>query len=273
MPVLAAVLALCLTGTLRGGDTESTATRSVKASAGLPGPTPITVSKPGGSSSRQDDAWESDYKQTARIADPIQPVNRGVFWFNHQLYHYTFIPLNRTYKFLFPRPVRSGIFNAIDNVEYPVRFVNDLLQWKPGKAGLETEKFLINSTAGIGGLIKVSNRIPSLAAVKPTDTAVTLAKWGIPQGCYIVWPVIGPRGLRETFGFAGDLALNPATWLTYGVVGGLTGATTLAISAPQTVGNTSDKLDTYETVTKGSVDSYLAVRSAYVQNRKKALSD
>jgi phospholipid-binding lipoprotein MlaA len=243
-------------------------------------PAPITIAKPShqakippyrASSSEgvTDDPWESEYRNATRIPDPILPVNRGVFWFNHQVYRYAFIPLNKTYKFLFPLTVRTGISNAVNNVEYPVRFVNDLLQWKPAKAGLETEKFLLNSTAGVGGLVKVSNKFPKLAELKPTDTSATFAKWGIPPGCYIVWPLIGPKSVRDTFGFAGDVALNPASWFTYGVIGGLTGTATLAISTPQTVGNTSDKLDTYETITKNSVDPYLSVRSAYVQNRKK----
>lgn len=244
---------------------------------------PITVTKPAGhakvakSSAKptaegSDDPWESEYKNRARLADPIQPVNRGVFWFNHQLYHYGFNPLNKAYKFVFPTPVRTGIANAVNNIEYPVRFVNDLLQWKPKQAGLETEKFLLNSTVGVGGLIKVSNKYPTLSEVKPTDTSVTFAKWGIPAGCYIVWPVIGPKSVRDTVGFAGDLALNPASWFTYGIVGGLTGTATLAVSAPQTVGNTSEKVDTYETLTKTSVDRYSAVKSAYEQNRKKVES-
>jgi phospholipid-binding lipoprotein MlaA len=246
-------------------------------------PAPVTVIKPSAkskvaktstqaASGGTDDPWESEYKSATHIADPIQPVNRGFFWFNHQLYHYVFTPLNKTYKFVFPTPVRTGISNLINNIEYPVRFVNDLLQWKPEKAGLETEKFLLNTTAGVGGIFKVSNKFPKLAEVKPTDTSATFAKWGIPSGCYIVWPVIGPKSVRDTFGFAGDVALNPASWFTYGIVGGLTGTATLAVSAPQTVGNTSDKLDTYETVTKQAVDPYISVRSAYVQNRKKVES-
>ena len=237
---------------------------------------PITVVKSShtaqGTASSQDDDWDAEYSHSAQIADPVQPVNRGVFWFNHQLYHYVFTPLNKTYKFVLPRPARKGISNAINNIEYPVRFVNDLLQWKPDRAGLETEKFVINSTAGVGGLFKVSDKFPKLAEVKPTDTSATFAKWGIPSGCYIVWPVLGPKTVRDTVGFAGDVALNPASWFTYGIVGGLTATTALAVSAPQTAGNTSDKLDTYETITKHAVDPYLSVRSAYVQNRKKVES-
>jgi phospholipid-binding lipoprotein MlaA len=239
---------------------------------------PIVVSKPSKSTSSDapvtsDEDPGDDYgKPKTLIPDPIQSVNRGVFWFNHQLYHYIFTPLNKTYKFVFPQPARTGIHNVFLNFEYPARCVNDLLQWKPELAGLETEKFLINTTAGVGGIFKVSDKIPYLSDVPQTDTAATLAKWKIPSGCYIVWPVLGPKSLRDTVGFVGDIALDPVTWVTYGAVGGLAGASSLALSAPETTSKTSDKLDTYETLTRTSIDKYNAVKSAYEQNRKKTES-
>lgn len=240
---------------------------------------PITVSKPSGGGSGKgsgkgsasDDELD-DYKNSTSIADPIQPVNRGVFWFNHQLYHYAFHPLCKAYKAVLPSPVRTGIYNVFDNLEYPVRFVNDILQWQPKRAGLETEKFLLNSTVGVAGIFKPSSKYSSLRDIPKTDTGITLAKWGIPEGCYIVWPVLGPKSVRDTVGFAGDLALYPVAWVTYGAVGGLTGATTLALSGPDAARTTSDKLDTYENLTHNSIDRYTAVRSAYEQNRKNAVS-
>jgi phospholipid-binding lipoprotein MlaA len=230
--------------------------------------------KAGAAASSDDDPGD-DYAVTVRkasIPDPAEPVNRGTFWFNHQLYHYVFHPLNEGYKFLLPRPVRTGLANAIDNTEHPVRFVNDLLQWKPPRAGLETEKFLYNSTVGVGGILKPSDKVSWLAEIPRTDTSATFAKWGIPHGCYLVWPVLGPKSIRDTVGFAGDVALNPLSWLTYGIIGGATGVVTTAASATETVSDTSDKVDAYETVTKTSVDRYLAVKSAYLQNRNKVES-
>jgi ABC-type transporter lipoprotein component MlaA len=73
-------------------------------------------------------------------------------------------------------------------------------------------------------------------------------------------------------GFVGDLALYPVTWLTFGVGGAVTGTTALAVTGPDAARNTSDKIDTYNTVTRNSIDRYLAVRSAYEQNRKQAVS-
>jgi len=214
-----------------------------------------------------------DYGTIKTISDPIQPVNRGTFWLNHQIYHYVFHPLNKVYKTVLPTPVRTGVSNVFDNVNYPVRFVNDLLQWQPKRAGLETEKFLVNTTAGVGGIFKVSQKIPSLANVPKTDTTATFAKWRIPEGPYIVWPILGPKSARDTVGFVGDVALNPVTWLTLGAGAGLSGGAAVAVEAPSTTSTTSDKIDNYETVTDHAIDRYEAVRSAYSQNRKKVESN
>ena len=242
---------------------------------------PITIRKSSSSKacisasskSSEEDPGDDYGEPKNTIPDPIQPVNMGVFWFNHQLYHYVFTPLNMTYKFLIPQPARTGISNVFLNAEYPTRCVNDLLQWKPKRAGLETEKFLINTTAGVGGIFKVSDKIPHLVEVPQTDTAATLAKWKIPTGCYIVWPILGPKSIRDTVGFVGDIALDPVTWITYGAVGGLAGASSLALSAPETTTKASDKLDNYETVTHISVNKYSAVKSAYEQSRRKTESN
>ena len=213
-----------------------------------------------------------EYSDVALIADPIEPVNRGIFWVNHQFYRYILKPVSRTYDTILPKPVRTGVYNVFDNLEYPVRFVNDLLQWKLQRAGKETGKFVINSTAGIAGIMKVSDRIPSLTDVPPEDTGQTFAQWGIGHGPYIVLPLIGPRSLRETVGFAGDVALSPVTWFTFGVIGGVGSATALSVSSPNTARSMNGRMSAYDAVTKDAVDPYLAARSAYVQSRKQAAS-
>ncbi|MEY2906141.1 MAG: hypothetical protein RLZZ408_612 [Verrucomicrobiota bacterium] len=245
-----------------------------------PAPAKITVAKPtkvppakstGKSTASADDDLD-EYSDVALIADPIEPVNRGIFWVNHQFYRYILKPVSRTYDTILPKPVRKGVYNVFDNLEYPVRFVNDLLQLKFQRAGKETGKFVVNSTAGVAGIMKVSDRIPALTDVPPEDTGQTFAQWGIGHGPYIVLPLIGPKSLRETVGFAGDVALSPVTWVTFGVIGGLGGATSLAINYPNTARSMNGRMSAYDAVTKDAVDPYLATRSAYVQNRKKAVS-
>ena len=210
-----------------------------------------------------------EYSQVALIPDVIEPLNRGFFWINHQLYTFVFRPVSKVYGVL-PKPARTAVFNVYDNVEFPVRFVNDLLQLKFKNADLELRKFLVNSVAGVGGIMRVSDRIPSLAKVPSADMGQTLAKWGVGHGCYIVLPVLGPSSARDTVGRAGDYALNPLTWVSFG---GISAGASIAMTAPNAINTMDARIDTYDTVTKNAIDPYQAVRSGYSQYRKKAASE
>jgi phospholipid-binding lipoprotein MlaA len=216
----------------------------------------------------EDDDLE-EYTDAATIADPAEVLNRGTFWLNHQIYNYVLRPFSKAYEFVIPTPARTAIHNVFDNVEYPVRVVNHTLQFEFKRADLETRKFLVNSVAGVGGILRVSDRIPELANVPPADTGQTLAKWGIDHGAYVVLPVLGPRSLRDTVGMAGDYALNPVSWLAYGGVGG---ATALAVTGPNAARNFHTRLKVYDAATENALDPYLAVRSGYIQYRAKAAS-
>lgn len=233
-----------------------------------PAETVITIKKQSPlPKSKNDDLDE--YSHVAVIADPVEPVNRGIFWFNHQLYKFVLRPASTAYEFVLPKPVRTSVYNVYDNLEFPVRLVNNLLQLNFKRSKLETEKFVVNSVAGVGGIFRVSDKIPSLANVPPADTGQTFAKWGVGHGPYIVVPVLGPRSARDIVGFVGDYALNPVTWVS---LGGASAATSLAITCPNTARSVNSRLKAYDAATENAIDPYLAVRSGYVQYRQKAAS-
>ena len=79
-----------------------------------------------------------------RRADPLEPFNRGVFWVNDKLYFYLLKPIARGYRVV-PAGVRSRIGNAFNNLAFPIRFVNSLLQLKFRGAAVVFDRFLINS--------------------------------------------------------------------------------------------------------------------------------
>jgi phospholipid-binding lipoprotein MlaA len=241
---------------------EAPITITKKSPAPKPAPAPAASKK---NDAAIEDDWD-DYADVPVIADPIEPVNRGIFWFNHQLYNFVVRPVSKVYTTVFPKPVRRAVNNAYDNAEYPVRFTNHLLQADFKNADLETRKFVVNSVAGVGGILKVSDRIPAIADVPSTDTGKTFAKWGIGHGPYIVWPFLGPRSLRDTFGLAGDVALNPFTWVS---LAGAAPAIALPLTTPNTVRNAHNRLEVYDIATKDSIDPYVAIRSGYLQNRDK----
>jgi len=199
------------------------------------------------------------------IPDPLEPLNRGTFWVNHQLYVFVLKPVSKTYEKVIPKPVRTGIYNVFDNVEFPVRFVNNALQGNFQRVGQETGKFLVNTTLGVGGIMRQSDKFPALADVPDASTGQTFAKWGIGHGAYLVLPVIGPSSLRDTVGLAGDYGLNPITWV--GIFYGYW-AWTIPVAVVDTVSVMPDKFSQYDAVTKNTLDRYLAARSAYVQSRR-----
>ena len=211
-------------------------------------------------------ASEDDWDDVAevKVSDPIEPANRGVFWFNHQLYRYVAKPFYAAYRFVFPDIVRKGIGNAYDNVRFPVRFVNHTLQGRLDRTAQETGRFVVNTTAGVGGLMKPADKIPALADVPKADTGQTFAKWGVPHGPYLVFPVLGPTSCRDLVGTAGDTALNPIAWL--GFLFGGAGWTT-AVSAPSGAHGVPDQMDRYDAATKDSLDPYIAARTSYIQYR------
>jgi phospholipid-binding lipoprotein MlaA len=218
-------------------------------------------------SNRDDDLDE--YSNVAAIADPIQPVNRGVFWVNHQIYRYILKPISKTYDFVLPGAVRTGIYNVFENIEFPQRFVNDLLQGRTKSAGYESGKFMVNSVGGVAGIFKVSDKIPCLTNLPHPDTGQTFAKWGVGHGCFLELPFFGPKSVRDTVGLAGDLALNPVTWVSFWFP---SAAWIPAITTPDSLHTLHEKLSAYDAVTQDTVDRYLAVRSAYIQNRNQAVS-
>ena len=212
-----------------------------------------------------DDDWVG--MAEIKIHDPIEPINRGIFWFNHQLYTYVAKPFSNAYKAVLPDLVRRGIRNVYDNVRFPVRFVNHALQGRPDRAVQETGKFVGNTTAGVGGIMKPADKIPALADIPRAETGQTFAKWGVPHGPYLVCPVLGPTTCRELVGTAGDAALNPLSWVSLVFPGA---AWTVGVTAPGGAHGVPEQMDTYDAATKDALDPYISARTGYVQYRNAA---
>jgi phospholipid-binding lipoprotein MlaA len=199
--------------------------------------------------------------QAQPTADPLQKVNRGTFAFNDVLYRYLLRPIGKATSFLLTKPGLQCLENVLENVESPVRIVGCLFQGKFKRAGQETGKLLVNSTAGVGGLFKVSEHITGLRDIPKEDFGQALASWGVPTGPYIVVPVVGPSNVREIVGLAVDVAANPATWLGDKTVRLMTRGIKTGIENPF-------RMDLYEAVTSASVDPYVAAREGYLSRRK-----
>jgi phospholipid-binding lipoprotein MlaA len=143
--------------------------------------------------------------------DPFERFNRAMFGFNEKFDQWLLKPAARGYDYVLPGPVKQGIGNFFSNLLQPRVAVNDLLQGKPGQSARDTGRFLVNSTVGVLGLFDVAKSVG--LEPKEEDWGQTFAVWGAKEGPYFVWPIIGPRYLRETFGWGFDWFSNPVTYL------------------------------------------------------------
>jgi phospholipid-binding lipoprotein MlaA len=206
---------------------------------------------------------------TQKVNDPFQGFNRTMFGFNDKLTTYALRPLAHGYAIIVPLTVRTGVTNFFDNLQFPVRFVNSVLQGKIVRSAQETGKFVINSTAGVGGLIRVSDHVSGLADVPAEDFGQTLGVWGIPVGPYVVVPALGPSDCRDLVGYAGDFAMSPLNWYTLGIIhhAFISDAVSIALSATRYANGLPKAVETYDQMKSAAVDPYIAMRDGYLSYR------
>ncbi len=182
----------------------------------------------------------------------MEPMNRIFFAFNDKFYFWFFKPIAHGYKMILPEDLRIGIRNFFSNLKTPVRVGNCLLQARFKCSDSETFRFILNSTFGVAGLIDAAKQGGKLDK-EDADFGQTLGKWGLGPGFYIDWFILGPSCLRDTFGFMGDIAMDPRTYIT------------------GELNETSLRMGEYEDLKKAALDPYVALRDAYHQYRQKKI--
>lgn len=214
------------------------------------------------SSLDEDDSYLDEVYETQLIADPLEGWNRAMFVINDGIITVVARPLSGAYTAVTPQPFREGVGNFFTNLLFPVRFINNLLQGKGTAAGQEFGKFIINTTAGLGGFINYTGKNhPELAALDNEDFGQTLGVWGMGEGFYLYWPFFGPSSVRDTAGLLGDWAADPLTWVT-------PAWTSWTAKGVRTVNDLENILDIYDNVIKSAIEPYTAVRDAFVQYRR-----
>jgi phospholipid-binding lipoprotein MlaA len=146
-----------------------------------------------------------------RKDDPYENFNRKMYAFNDFADRVAIRPVAVGYRKITNDTSRRLISNFFANVESPITIANDLLQANPKEAFKATSRFAINTTIGILGLFDVASELSIDAST--TDFGVTLAKWGVPEGPYLVLPLVGSTNGRDLPAFALDhYAFDPLSW-------------------------------------------------------------
>ncbi len=202
--------------------------------------------------------------------DPFEGWNRGVTKFNTVADKTALGPLASAYGVVVPDFAKEGVDNALFNLGEPVTAINSALQGKPERALDASWRFIVNSTIGVGGLFDPA----SAMGLEPhtEDFGQTLAVWGVPEGPYLVLPLLGPSTVRDTSAFPIDAALNPLNYAEYGNdedvnVGVRAGLGTLG--AINTRYRLSDQIETMER----QAEPYAALRFIYLSQRRANVRD
>lgn len=230
---------------------------------------PFLVAQLDQSSLEVDDDFDDPFaEEEIDIYDPIEPFNRGMFWFNDKLYVYLLKPIAKGYRII-PEPARVSVGNFFSNLGTPVRFVNSLLQFKFGDASTELGRFGVNTTVGLLGLFDPAESWFELDK-KDEDFGQTLGVYGAGPGFYLVLPIFGPSSARDGIGRVGDHFVDPISSPWYFK---LRTWEQVALKSFDKVNAVSLDKDTYEGIKKEQLDPYLFVRDAYLQYRAAKIRD
>lgn len=195
------------------------------------------------------------------VHDPFEQFNRRVQRFNDAGDEYVIGPAARAYRKVTPSFFRAGVRNFLSNISYPVTIVNQFLQGKVKLGFQDTARFVVNTTLGFGGILDIASR-EGLPAHNE-DFGQTFAKWGMPRGPYIVFPIWGGVSLREGIGDIPDTLFYPPTHIAEQ-------SEQLALSTLWALSR-RDELRGAEQLVSG--DRYEFIRDAYLQQRDFQIAD
>ena len=185
---------------------------------------------------------------------------------NDAIYIWVLDPVTKLYTKIAPEPARLGISNFFRNLTTPVRFVNCHLQAKHKTADKELNRFLINTTLGVLGFGDPAKDRYNIQIPDAEDLGQTLATYGLGNGFYVVWPILGPSTARDSVGRVGDMFLNPVYYLDDTNV-------SIGISSVKFINKNSFHLDEYKAFRASSIDPYIAMREIYIQYRNKQIQN
>jgi len=208
-----------------------------------------------------------------KVVDCFEGLNRATFSFNQGLDKVIFKPVAKGYRQL-PSSVRTGTSNALINLSSLITVPNNILQGDFKNAGVNTGRFIINTTVGILGIIDVAEKM-GFSEYEKEDYGQTLGSWGVGPGCYVVLPVLGPSTVRDTLGsfinvLGGDPYYNASTHGNNEYLSDELYMTTKVVSG---IDFRAKNLESIDNLEKNSMDFYASVRSLYLQDRQQKISN
>ena len=196
--------------------------------------------------------------------DPLEDFNRAAYSFNDLLDRALIEPLAQGYNYITPAPVNRGVTNFFNNLRDLRSAVNNLLQFKIGRAFSDVGRVAVNSTIGILGLMDVASNmnLPRYGE----DFGQTLGVWGFGPGPYLVLPLLGPSSGRDTVGLVVDWYTDPITHMN-------DDTWRWRLRGLDLVDTRAGLLNASRVLEEAALDEYAFVRDAFLQRRRSQVYD
>jgi phospholipid-binding lipoprotein MlaA len=195
--------------------------------------------------------------------DPLEPINRAVFEFNEVVDDNILEPVAKTYKYITPDPIETGVSNFFSNLGEVSTIANDVFQFKFKQAGYDFLRFSINTTIGVFGIFDVATSV-GLNKNKE-DFGQTLGYWGVPQGPYLVLPFFGSSSFRDAPGLYADRQISPVEQLH--------NKEELALDTLSIIDIRARLLRATKILDTAAKDKYIFIRESYLQKRESMIND
>jgi phospholipid-binding lipoprotein MlaA len=198
--------------------------------------------------------------------DPLEPLNRKVFYANRVLDGVLLRPAAEAYRGVVPVFVQDRLHYAMRNLAEPRIFANNVLQWRLDAAGTTFSRFVLNSIAGIGGLFDIATA--EGLQRQSGDFGQTLHGWGAGEGVYLVLPVLGPSNVRDAIGLGVDMYTTaPGPYLPNSSSDAVT-----ALRVANGIDMRARNIDGLDTLERGALDFYAQLKSVVRQRRDAELA-
>ena len=227
-----------------------------------------------------DDKYNSDFdseftNNNVEVFDPLSGYNRLMTNFNDKFYLNVLNPVSKSYAYVVPETARIGIDNFFNNLMFPVRFTNNLLQLKFQNSTEELGRFLVNTIWGLAGFMDVAKSELQWKEHKE-DFGQTLGFYGVGDAIPVVLPLIGPSNLRDIVGLGADsyvsaLSTTGDSDLNYKIPNNQ--LEEFGIKTVDVINIYSLRQGQYESLKKDALDLYPFLRDVYAQARKKQIEE
>ena len=194
--------------------------------------------------------------------DPLEPLNRQTLDLNLFVDRILLKPATQVYIAIVPEEGRDAVKRALDNMKEPVVVINNVLQGEIKRAGVSVGRFTVNTTLGVAGLLDIAAKMG--LEKESGDFGQTLFVWGLPEGPYLILPLLGPSSPRDLIGMGADAYIDPFSFLA-------TAKSLDQIQIARFVVDGIDQrarvIDILDDLEKNSLDFYAQLRSLSQQKR------